>query len=257
MNDPGARPEPAPDDAGEAASSRSTLKFVLLLSLCTICCAGFIALGIWQVERLGWKLALIDRVNARVHATPMPAPGPDAWPTITAKRDSYRHVTALGHYLNDRETLVDANTDYGPGFWVLTPFTTKRGFTILINRGFVPPEHRAAKSRTDSEITGETRVTGLLRMTEPAGTLLRHNDPSTGRWYSRDVAAIAKARGLGPIAPYFIDAERRQLPQDAPVGGLTIIHFRNAHLQYAITWFGLAVMMVVGGALLIRDQRRR
>lgn len=257
MSDPGARPRPAPLAAGREASNRSTAKFVLLLALCCAAFAGFVSLGVWQVHRRAWKLALIEHVNARVHAAPAPAPGPDAWRSITADKDAYRHVSVTGRYENDRETLVQANTELGPGFWVLTPFTTTRGFTLLVNRGFVPPGHRAAASRRDAQIAGVTTVTGLLRVTEPGGAFLRHNAPAADRWYSRDVAAIAKAQGLGTIAPYFIDADRTALPADAPVGGLTVVHFRNAHLQYALTWFGLALLTLVGAALLIRDRVRR
>lgn len=251
MTADGDRPRPAPIEAG---GGRSRAKFALLLALCLIGVAGFTWLGVWQVHRRAWKLALIDQVNARVHAAPVPAPGPSAWPGITAERDAYRHVTVTGRYENGHETLVQATTELGPGFWVMTPFDTAGGFTVLVNRGFVPAERRAPETRADAQITGVTTVTGLLRITEPGGAFLHHNDPAHHRWYSRDVAAIATARGLGAVAPYFIDAERARLPADAPVGGLTIIHFRNAHLQYALTWFGLALLSLVGAGLVVRDR---
>ncbi|MGN6377023.1 MAG: SURF1 family protein [Sphingomonas sp.] len=227
-----------------------------MLALAALFFAGFLALGVWQVHRRSWKLALIDHVNHRVHAAPVPAPGPAAWPRINADDDAYRHVVVHGRYDNDRETLVQAVTELGPGFWVLTPFDTARGFTVLVNRGFVPAAHRAPATRSDGQIGGETVVTGLLRITEPGGAFLRDNDPAHDHWYSRDVAAIAHARHLGAVAPYFIDADKSALPADAPVGGLTVIHFRNAHLQYAITWFALAGLVLVGVFFLVRDERR-
>jgi surfeit locus 1 family protein len=247
------------DDRADDAERqpRSAFALATILALAALIFAGFVALGVWQIHRLSWKLALIDHVNHRVHAAPTPAPGPAAWPDITWDKDVYRHVFVRGRYENGRETLVTANTDLGPGFWVLTPFETDRGFTVLVNRGFVPPEHRAAATRVGGQIDGETRVTGLLRITEPKGWLLRHNDPAHDRWFSRDVQAIAAKRGLaGRVAPYFIDADKSALPPDAPVGGLTVIHFRNAHLQYAITWFALAGLTLIGVAFLIRDERR-
>lgn len=243
--------------AEHATGSRSATKFVLLLALCAVAFAGFVSLGVWQAQRRTWKLALIEHVNARVHAAPAPAPGPAAWRGITANKDAYRHVAVTGRYENDRETLVQANTELGPGFWVLTPFQTARGFTVLVNRGFVPPERRTPASRPDGQIAGATTVSGLLRVSEPGGAFLRTNAPAAGRWYSRDVAAIAKARGLGTVAPYFIDADAAHLPTDAPVGGLTVVHFRNAHLQYALTWFGLALLTLVGAVILIRDRARQ
>ena len=248
---------PLSDDADFGGRKpRSAGALMIIMGIAAMLFAGFVALGIWQVHRRTWKLALIDHVARRIHAAPVPAPGPDTWATLTADRDAYRRITVSGRYDNNRETLVQANTDLGPGFWVLTPFDTARGFTVLINRGFVPPVRRTRASRRDGQIAGPTEVTGLLRISEPGGAFLRHNDPVHDRWYSRDVAAIAGARGLHRVAPYFIDAGRVALPADAPVGGLTVIHFRNAHLQYALTWFALAVLVLVGLGLLLSDERR-
>jgi surfeit locus 1 family protein len=99
-------------------------------------------------------------------------------------------------------------------------------------------------------------VTGLLRITEPKGGFLRANDPAAERWYSRDVAAIAAARGLADAAPYFIDADAAPNPGGLPVGGLTIVAFPNSHLVYAITWYGLAVMLAGAVLYVVRDERR-
>ena len=98
-------------------------------------------------------------------------------------------------------------------------------------------------------------VTGLLRASEPGGGFLRANDPARDRWYSRDVAAIARARGLGEVAPFFIDADATPNPGGYPVGGLTVVAFRNDHLVYALTWFGLAGLSLFGVLLLGRTRR--
>ena len=161
-----------------------------------------------------------------------------------------------GRFLDDRETLVQAVTDFGGGYWVLVPFRTDAGFTVLVNRGFVPANLRDPASRRAGEIHGETAVTGLLRMTEPNGAFLRSNDAATDRWYSRDVAAIAAARDLGPVAPYFIDADATPNPGGNPIGGLTVIAFPNNHLVYAITWYGLAALLAGAVAWAIRDEWR-
>ncbi|MBC9247373.1 SURF1 family protein [Paracoccus sp. 11-3] len=193
----------------------------------------FLGLGIWQVQRLGWKLDLIERVDARVGADPIAAPGPDAWSTLTSDNE-YTPVKLSGDYARGQDTLVQAVTDLGGGFWVMTPLTTAEGWTVLVNRGFV-----AAEKRDDRPLpAGNVTVTGLLRMSQPGGAFLRDNDPDADRWYSRDIAAIAGKLGLNDTAPYFIDASRSA--ETPPVGGLTVIQFRNNHLSYALTWFAMA-----------------
>jgi surfeit locus 1 family protein len=209
--------------------------------------AGFMALGTWQVHRRSWKLDLIARVDQRVHAPPVPAPPRAQWPDITAARDEYLRVCAHGRFVPDRYTLVQAITRLGGGDWVMAPLRTDAGNIILINRGFVDDQHRTAAAAAAGQGAG-LQVCGLLRLTEPHGGFLRRNDPAHGRWYSRDVAAIAQAEGLpaADVAPYFIDADAASNPGAWPVGGLTVIHFRNSHLVYAITWYALALMVAAG-----------
>jgi surfeit locus 1 family protein len=201
--------------------------------LCLVGVAGLSALGVWQLERRVWKLALIERVEQRVHAVPVAAPGPAEWRTLTAANAEYRRVTVTGRFLEDRDTRVRAVTALGGGFWVMTPFRTDTGFTVLVNRGFVPPEQLAASktptlaapasaasmtreaaprgvvraSSSESTDLANVTLTGLLRMSEPKGGFLHANDPTANRWYSRDVAAISHAQGLSATAPYFIDAD--------------------------------------------------
>jgi surfeit locus 1 family protein len=237
--------------------SRSTLTlaiWVLLLLLLTVLLIG---LGTWQVKRLHWKLDLIARVDARVHAPAVQAPGPAQWAEINAENSEYKHVQASGTFLNDRQAQVYASTALGAGYWVLTPLKLADGTIIIINRGFVPTDKRNPATRTEGEISGETTVTGLLRINEPKGTLLRSNVPADERWYSRDVTAIAEARGLQNVAPYFIDADDAKNPGGLPVGGLTQITFHNSHLVYAITWYGLAAMTFGMAGYLVYSERKR
>ncbi|WP_445738984.1 SURF1 family protein [Neorhizobium tunisiense] len=242
---------PLTGETADAEPARSRLVFagaMLFLAL------TFVGLGTWQVQRLFWKLDLIARVDARVTATPASAPSSPAWPAINAENDEYRRVTTTGFFHHGEETLVQAVTDLGPGFWVLTPLEQKDGTTVLINRGFVPADRRDPAARADGEIEGPVKITGLIRISEPDGAFLRSNDPASGRWYSRDVAAIAATKGLEKLAPYFIDADATPIPGGLPVGGLTVIRFRNSHLVYAVTWYLLAVMSA-GGAYAIQRKR--
>lgn len=227
-------------EAGSVSrSSRPRLIFSAALLVLTV---AFAALGTWQVQRLSSKLDLIARVDARIHAAPAPLPPPSAWPAINAASDEYRRVTATGTFDHEREVLVQAVTERGPGFWVVTPLRVADGSSVLVNRGFVPADRRDPGSRAASESAGPVPVTGLMRMTEPGGAFLRENDPAGGRWYSRDVAAIAAAKGIAGAAPYFIDADATANPGGLPVGGLTVVQFRNSHLAYAFTWYFLALM---------------
>jgi surfeit locus 1 family protein len=239
-------------------SSGGTARLIFSCVLALAAFAMFVALGTWQLQRRVWKLELIAAVNARVHAPPSLAPGPAAWPTISAATDAYRRVSVAGQFDNDHETRVQAVTELGPGYWVLTPLVSNRGFTVLVNRGFVPPERADPLTRAQGQIAGPVLVTGLLRVSEPHGGFLRRNDPAHNRWYSRDVAAIAAARGLPPrlTAPYFIDADATPNPGGMPVGGLTVIAFPNSHLVYALTWFGLALLVAIGVAYAAREEWR-
>ncbi len=217
----------------------------------------FLGLGTWQVERRAWKHDLIDRVAARIHAEPVPAPGPADWAGLTAASAEYRRVRLTGRFADDRATLVQALSERGAGFWVLVPLVTERGFTVLVNRGFVPSEARARADRAAGEPAGAVTVTGLLRLSEPGGGFLRRNDPAAERWYSRDVAAIAAARGIdrkpAAVAPYFVDADATPNPGGLPVGGLTVVAFHDNHLVYALTWYALALMSA--GALVYALRR--
>ena len=247
---PASRHENGPRPAGRLA----VLGLLALLAFCTL-----VALGWWQLERRAWKLQLIARVEERVHAAPVALPDPSRWPQVTAASDEYRRVRLSGRFLHERETLVQALTELGSGFWVLTPLAQADGRIVLVNRGFVPPERRERASRMAGEPQAEVTVVGLLRITEPAGGFLRRNDAAAGRWYSRDVAAMAAARGLQPsqVAPFFVDAEKDPLAgAGQPVGGLTVISFRNSHMVYALTWFTLA-LLVLGAAWRVWLEEKR
>jgi surfeit locus 1 family protein len=229
--------------------TRARGKKRLFVALCLSLAILFTGLGVWQVQRLFWKLDLIERVDARVHAAPVPVP--TNWQTLRPADIEYKRVHTSGRFRNDRMTFVDALTEFGPGYWVLTPLETQ-DCTILINRGFAPKDGRGALSRP----AGPVEITGLLRLSEPGGRFLRRNKPDQDLWYSRDVAAIARTRGLGSVAPYFIDAEAGP-GRGYPVGGLTVVKFRNAHMVYALTWFGLAALCVAGLVLLLKPAQKR
>lgn len=213
----------------------------------------------------------MEHTAQRVHAPAVAAPGPALWPQIRAESDAYRHISTTGVWLHGQSTWVQAATELGSGFWLLTPLRVPDGWTVLVNRGFVPAEARAAwteqlgRTPESSDQTTQAFVSGLLRITEPGGAFLRTNDPRGGHWYSRDVAAIAAAHGLSRVAPYFVDADAATSPDapdtrlapalQPPIGGLTVVDFHNNHLVYALTWYTLALMVAGAAWRVAREER--
>lgn len=236
---------------------------------------GFVALGTWQVQRRVWKLELIERVDQRVHAAPVALPPASDWPGINAAGHEYLPVTLTGHWLPGKTVLTQAVTALGSGFWVISALQQADGTQVLVNRGFIPQDQRAQwANQTDA---APATVQGLVRITEPKGGFLRTNDPAEQRWFSRDVAAIAQAMQLPRAAPFFIDAglptrgvanpmaEAVEVVGTAattagttwPRAGLTTIRFANSHAVYALTWYGLALMVLGAGWFVVRYERRQ
>ena len=246
------------------ATKRWRLRHVVLLLAGIALFAGFMALGTWQVERRAWKLALMERVDQRVHAAPTPAPAATDWPGVNAAHHEYLPVTLQGRWLGDRTVLTQAVTELGAGFWVITPLQQDDGTQVLVNRGFVPQDQRAQWIATPLPPGTPTAATvqGLLRMTEPDGGFLRSNSPAQQRWYSRDVAAIAQAVGLTRAAPFFVDAGLPGAASAAPAAaawpraGMTVVRFHNSHLVYALTWYAMALMVVGAGWYVARYEAR-
>ena len=233
----------------------------LMLAGAMLLTAAFAALGVWQVQRMGWKHDLIARVEARVQAAPQAAPSIAEWPAVlTAPADfEYRRLRLEGEFLHTDEALVQAVTQQGAGFWVMTPLRLADGRVVMVNRGFVTPAQRDPAARGGPAPEGLVTVTGLLRITEPGGGFLRQNNPGANRWHSRDVAALAAARALPAtrVAPFFVDADAAPQASASPVGGLTVLKFSDSHLVYALTWFGLAAMTLLAAVHLLRDNAAR
>jgi surfeit locus 1 family protein len=247
---PGVTGLPAATRAG--LRRRRSVAAIVLLALLATAFAGFVALGVWQLQRMAWKQALIARVDARIHAAPVAPPPRTAWAGVSEERDGYRRIRLAGTFLPVAEARTQAVTDFGMGAWSLAPLRTDSGDIVFVNRGFVPQDRRAVPLPS-----GRVEIVGLLRPSEPGGGFLRRNVPGEDRWHSRDVAAIARTRGLPAtsVAPFFVDAEADR-PDGWPRGGLTVVHFRDAHFGYALTWFGLAVLTAFAGARLLVSRRR-
>jgi surfeit locus 1 family protein len=255
-------PDAARDTARDSLPRRTRSAWTLALGAgLALAFAGFVALGVWQLQRMAWKQALIARVDARVAAEPVAPPGRDTWPTVGEASHGYLRVRLDGEFLPVPETRTQAVTALGGGAWLLAPLRTVDGAIVLVNRGFVPSGERAAPPPA-----GAVSIVGLLRTSEPDGGFLRDNDPTGGRWYSRDVAAIARTRGLpvDDVAPFFVDAFAVNGADAAvlngnvawPRAGMTVIRFRDPHLTYALTWFGMALLTAFAAWRLVVSGRR-
>ncbi|MGQ4275266.1 SURF1 family protein [Terrihabitans sp. B22-R8] len=207
--------------------------------------AILIGLGTWQLQRLSWKEALVTRISARVAEPVTNAPPPADWRSLDLDAWEYRPVEARGRFRNDLEVRVytllgEARGPLaGAGYWVLTPLERDEGGTIIVNRGFVPLDRAEPASRPGSQVDDEVQVKGLLRRPEDRNPFTPDDKPQDRLFYARDPAAIAAGLSLQEVAPFTIDA-RDSGPQGLPQGGETRLSFTNRHLEYALTWYGLA-----------------
>lgn len=226
--------------------SRKGFVWFSLLTLFAL--ALLIGLGVWQLQRLAWKEGLIAEIEAR-------AKGPaialkEAVDAVRAGKDpSYYRIRVEGRFDNGRERYLYALSEDGaPGWHVITPFMTNAGDLVLIDRGFVPETLRDPSTRRSGQLNGEVEVTGLVRLPEAQGLFTPDNEPEANRWFWRDLDGMTlsmfPSATIRP-APFFLEAEKSEVPGGFPEGGQTRLDLPNNHLQYAITWFLLAGAVLV------------
>lgn len=212
--------------------------------------AMLIALGVWQVRRLHWKLDLIAKVEARIAAEPTPFEAVEKrW--SNGQDTEYTPVVEEGAYRNDLEAHVFGTLDGTPGYYIFTPLELKNSpfgaaRYVYVNRGFVPQALKDPKSRPEGEISGPVTVRGLFRSPSRARGIARmvapKDDIEGNSWYQRDPARFAAAAGISAL-PVYIDSSGKENLAEWPKGGTTRVEFYNHHLDYAITWFGLAAAL--------------
>ncbi|MFV0297571.1 MAG: SURF1 family protein [Hyphomicrobiaceae bacterium] len=210
-----------------------------------------VSLGTWQVHRLAWKEDLIAQIAARATAPPVSLDTAiKRW--HDGENIEYLRVAMTGRWLNDREQFVWAVGPQGGGWDVFTPLLTASGQYVIVNRGFVPEAYRDRTRRPEpGGPNAEVHVVGLVRHPETPGLFTPDNDTMRNRWFWRDLDGMKKTMQLGdhPVAPMFIDAERLPPAVAAanpglPRGGATHLTLPNSHLQYAVTWYGLALTLI-------------
>jgi surfeit locus 1 family protein len=208
-----------------------TIATVILLAI--LC-----GLGVWQIQRLHWKLALIARVNGHMAAAPVSL---DELLAMDPDAAQYRRIALAGRFDYAREAYVFTTGPGGePVYHVLTPLRTDDGRLLMVDRGEVPAERLSPSTRAAGNPNGETHIVGVWRTPDPPGAFTPAPDLAHRIWYARDLAGIAAADHLRLAAPVLVEADAAPNPGGWPLGGQTVVAFRNEHLSYAITWFGLA-----------------
>ncbi|HVZ91190.1 MAG TPA: SURF1 family protein [Rhizomicrobium sp.] len=203
--------------------------------------ACLVSLGVWQLDRLQWKLALIAEVTRNMAAPPVTAAGALAM----GPRAEYRRVALEGRFDNAKEAYIFGTDAHGRAVYhVAVPFLDDRAGWFLVDRGVVPKEKLDPATRREGQIVGPTRVVGVWRTPEKPGAFTPSADLARRIWYAHDLGAIAKADGVALAAPVVVEADASPNRGGWPKGGQTVVRFRNEHLQYAITWFGLAAVLL-------------
>ena len=229
-----------------------------LVGLTVLMLAAFavlIGLGVWQLQRLHWKEGLIAEIETRTKSEPI---GLDQAIAIAREgRDpSYYRVKVEGRFDHTKELYLYAVSEGRAGWHVITPLKTEDGEVVLIDRGFVPDELRNPASRAAGELDGMLAVTGIVRVPEAQGSFTPDNEVGANRWFWRDLQAMSRATGAGEVAPFFLEAEKSDVPGGWPEGGQTRLELPNNHLQYAITWFLLAACLLIVYGVYVRSLYR-
>jgi surfeit locus 1 family protein len=210
---------------------------------------ALIALGTWQVQRKAWKEGLIASLTERLAAPPEALPAVKTWPDLDQASDEYRRVKFRAEFDNSRGALVwGAASAFrpdvsGPGYWVFTPAQLADGGIVIVNRGFVPEGRQDPKLRPDGEVSGPIEIVGALRWPDRRNWYTPNDEPAHNLWFARDPAAVAAAKGLGAVAPFYVEEESPAPPGGLPQPGRLTVNLPDNHLQYAVTWYGLALVL--------------
>jgi surfeit locus 1 family protein len=211
--------------------------------------AFLVGLGIWQLDRKVWKDNLIATVTERNSRAPENLPPRASWPRLVQESNEYTRVTFPAEFLGGQEALVyTAGSPFRPdvsgaGYWVFAPAQLAGGSIVLVNRGFVPADRKDLATRADGNSHGTIDVVGVMRWPETRGLFTPADDPKTNVWYLRDPKAIAAEKKWATAAPFYIDQESPVPTGGLPLPGKLSVQLPDNHLQYAITWFGLALAL--------------
>jgi surfeit locus 1 family protein len=228
------------------------LRRMLTLVLLAVSLITLVSLGNWQVRRLAWKEALLSDIDQRLALAPI---GIDKLGELLAAGGDidYRPVNVTGQFDHAHEQHFFATFNGDSGYYIYTPMVLAGGQILFVNRGFVPYDKKEAKSRMAGEVSGIVTVTGLARarLSEKPGWFVPENDLAKNIFYWKDLDAMTARAGFARsrVLQYFVDANAAPNPGGLPIGGVTQLDFANNHLQYAVTWYGLAAALAAIAAI--------
>lgn len=222
----------------------------VVTTLATLVCVAILCgLGVWQLHRKVWKEDLIAAMTARLNAPPQPLPRAADWGKLTQAADEFRHVRFSAEFLPGREALVYTPGSAlrpdvkGPGYWIFAPARLPDGGVVVVDRGFVPLDRKDAATRAAGAPSGSVEIVGVLRWPETPGLFTPAEDANENIWFVRDPGGMSRKGGWGSTAPFYVDQEAPVPPGGWPKPGKLAVHLPDNHLQYALTWFGLAAAL--------------
>ena len=223
--------------------------------------AILVGLGIWQLDRKVWKENLIVAMTARLAQAPADLPPREQWSGLDRQRAEFSRVGFPAEFLPGQQALVySAGSAFrpdvkGPGYWVFAPARLAGGSLVIVDRGFVPLDRKDAAGMTPA---GSLDIVGVLRWPETRGLFTPADDVKANTWYMRDIKTMAAAHNWNAVAPFYVEMESPVPPGGLPKPGRLVVNLPDNHLQYAITWFGLAFGLTCVYALfVVRRLRRR
>lgn len=219
--------------------------------------AVLVGLGTWQLQRKDEKRALIVALTERLAAKPVPLSPSSDWRALSPARDEFRRVSLSGAFESPQANVYSSGSALrsdasGLGAFVFAPVRLSSGELVVINRGFVPD----GSAPIGEPPTGPIGLTGYIRFPEKQGWFTPHEDQTKRLWFLRDHISMARANKWGEVAPFYIDLETAAPPTALPKPGPLSVQLRNNHLQYAITWFGLALVVAGAFAFWVYGQRK-
>ncbi|MEQ8281901.1 MAG: SURF1 family protein [Parvibaculum sp.] len=218
-----------------------------------------LGLGFWQVERLEWKRNLMATMAERMAADPVALPAPEAWPSLDAAALEYTRVSLTGRFMHEHELHYFTQAETGaPGYAVIVPLLLdgEADAVVLVDRGFVPVAMKDPAMRAAAQPEGRVSLTGILRTPQRRGSFDGADDPQNNVWMVRDPARMGAHLGLTQVAPFIVEAEIGPSAGPWPKAGRTRVDLPNNHLDYALTWFGLALVLTAIYLIYHRSQGR-